>query len=229
MHFIGHRRLWVALLAVALVGCAQKTPRMSWPWAKASADEPAYTGPTPKQRIKELRALAARAGQMPAEEQEKTSLQLAEQLAAEQDSILRCEILRTIGKFPTPTATAMLRAGLEDGDLEVKTTVCNAWAERGDAEAVQVLGDVLTQNKDLDVRLAAARALGKANNQAAVQPLGLALDDPDPALQRRAVESLRQVSGRDFGADVVAWRTYVQGGEPARQRRSVAEVVRQWF
>jgi hypothetical protein len=57
----------------------------------------------------------------------------------------------------------------------------------------------------------------------------MALDDPDPALQRRAVESLRQVTGRDFGNDVVAWRTYVQGGEPARRRPSLVEIWRRWL
>lgn len=216
-------------MAVVLAGCAQKPPRaLHWPWSKPP-DDPALAGPTPKERIKELRALAKTAGQLPVEDQEKTALQLAEQLAAEQDSIIRCEILRTLGKLQTPTAAAMLRAGLEDKDLDVKTAVCNAWGDRGDAEAVQILGDTLTQDPNLDVRLAAARALGKIKNQAAMQPLGLALDDPDPALQRRAVESLREVSGRDFGNDVVAWRTFVQGGEPPRKPSSVAELIRRWF
>lgn len=219
----------MALLALAFAGCAQNAPRaFHWPWAKAP-EESALAGPTPKQRIKELQALAKRAPAMPPEEQEKTSMQLAEQLAAEQDSVIRCEILRTLGKLPTPTSAAMLRAGLEDKDLEVKTTVCDAWGERGDDEAIVVLGDTLAQDPNLDVRLAAARALAKIKKPAAIQPLGLALDDPDPALQRRAVESLKQVSGRDYGNDVVAWRTFAQGGEPPRKPFNVADLFRRWF
>jgi HEAT repeat protein len=224
-----HRRLLIAIVAAGVVGCADRTPRaFYWPWAKAP-DETVQTGPTPKQQIAELRALAKSADVMPAEEHERTALMLAERLAGEQDSILRCEILRTMGTLRSPTAAAMLRAGLEDKDLDVKTTVCEIWGERGDEEAVQVLSDTLTQSTNLDVRLAAARGLGKVKNQAAVEPLGQALDDPDPALQRRAVESLREVTQRDFGNDIVAWRTFVQGGEPARRRPSLVEIWRQWF
>jgi HEAT repeat protein len=168
-------------------------------------------------------------GELPPPEQESTSLRLAEQLADEQDAIIRIEILRTLGRFHTPTADAMLRAGLEDKDIDVKTSVCELLGERGDSNSVQILADTLAQDENLDVRLAAARALGKIKNQAAVQPLGLALDDPDPALQRRAVESLKQVTGRDFGNDVVAWRTFVQGGEPAKRPFSLADIWRRWL
>ncbi len=223
------RRICVVMLLLAVTGCAQKAPSaLRWPWSKAPV-ETASTGPTPKERIKELHALAKRAPEMPPEEQEKQALQLSEQLAAEQDSIIRCEILRTMAYLRTPTAAAMLRAGLEDKDLDVKTAVCDAWGERGDDEAIQILGDTLTQDPNLDVRLAAARGLAKIKKPAAMQPLGLALDDPDPALQRRAVESLREVSGRDFGNDVVAWRTFVQGGEPPHKPFSVADLFRRWF
>jgi len=216
-------------LAAPLSGCAKQAPsRIAWPWSK-KADDVVIAGPTPQERIEELKAISERAEEMPAAEQETVSLRLAEQLAAEQDSIIRCQILRTLGTLRTPTADAMLKAGLEDSDLDVKTTVCAILGQRGDAASVSVLGDTLAQDSNLDVRLAAARALGQIKNEAAVQPLGVALDDPDPAMQRRAVESLRQVTGRDFGNDVVAWRTYVQGGEPARRRATLADLWRRWL
>jgi hypothetical protein len=79
---------------------------------------------------------------------------------------------------------------------------------------------------DLDVRIAAARELGKFEDRAAVQSLGAALDDPDPALQRRAVESLRRISGEDFGNSVPAWRQYVRG-EPVDQPEPPSMV--QWL
>lgn len=229
MHISRQRRWLIALAAASLIGCAQRAPRAFYlPWEKPP-DESVQAGPTPKEQIAELRALAKSAQSMSAEEQERTALRLAERLAGEQDSIIRCEILRAMGPLKTPTAAAMLRAGLEDKDLDVRTSVCEIWGERGDLEAIEVLSETLTQDTNLDVRLAAARGLGKIKNQAAVEPLGTALDDPDPALQRRAVESLKQVTGRNFGNDIVAWRTYVQGGEPARRRPSLVEIWRQWF
>lgn len=229
MFYRGFFSLIVALAVAVSSGCATDTSRrFAWPWDDKS-DDVELVGPTPKERITQLRALAKSAGELALPEQEAASLSLAEQLADEQNSIIRCEILRTLGRFRTPTADAMVRAGLEDKDLDVKTSVCNILGERGDPASVQLLADTLTQVTNLDVRLAAARALGRVKDQAAVQPLGMALDDPDPALQRRAVESLRQVTGRDFGHDVVAWRTFVQGGEPARRRLTLAELWRRWL
>ncbi|MDP7304261.1 MAG: HEAT repeat domain-containing protein, partial [Pirellulaceae bacterium] len=62
-----------------------------------------------------------------------------------------------------------------------------------------------------DVRSAAARALGKfRGSEAAVQALAVALDDPNPAIQHRVTLSMGAVSGRSYGADVVAWREFAQ-------------------
>ena len=68
----------------------------------------------------------------------------------------------------------------------------------------------------VDVRLAAGRALGQLGGDDAVAALRPALDDPDPALQYRAMQSLREITGKDFGDNVVSWREYVRGeGAPA--------------
>jgi hypothetical protein len=153
------------------------------------------------------------------------------QLAYQQetDPLLRMEIIRTLGALPTPESTEVLAAALRDGDREVRITVCRAWAQRGGPEAVQVLSEVLAHDSEIDVRMAAARGLGAMRDppDEAIAALGRALEDRDPALQHRAVVSLRQVTGRDFGDDVNAWREFVQGGNPpqativSRLRRSV--------
>ena len=49
---------------------------------------------------------------------------------------------------------------------------------------------------------------------AAVEALAIALQDPSPALQYRAMESLKKVSGRDLGHDVVAWRNFIESAAP---------------
>jgi HEAT repeat protein len=89
------------------------------------------------------------------------------------------------------------------------------------------LAEVLRRDPDIDVRLAAARSLGEIGDPAAVTALGAALDDTDPAMQVRAVASLREVTGKDFGADVNRWRQYVQGESPSPPEPvSFAERVR---
>jgi len=103
---------------------------------------------------------------------------------------------------------------LSDPDAEVREAACEAWGKQPGAETVAVLGGVLTGDIDLDVRLAAARALGRSKDPAAVTVLGEALEDRDPAMQYRAMLSLRKVTGKDFGVDVNRWQQYVRGETP---------------
>jgi hypothetical protein len=60
-----------------------------------------------------------------------------------------------------------------------------------------------------------------------VPALGVALEDPDPAMQYRAVNSLRAISGRDLGNDVQQWRLYVKGQLP--EEPTFAERLRRLF
>ena len=90
-------------------------------------------------------------------------------------------------------------------------------AERGAAE-----------RRASDVRLAAAKALGETRNPAAVPALGEALADADPAMQYRAVLSLKQATGKDLGNSVDRWQQYVKGEQPA-PAPTLGERIRNWF
>jgi HEAT repeat protein len=112
----------------------------------------------------------------------------------------------------------------------VRVAACEAWSRRGGPEAVHALSKVLHGDTELDVRLAAARALGALRDRTAIPALGLALEDANPALQWRAIQSLKAVSGRDFGDNVPAWRQFVQSGAaPEREHPSLADRVRDLF
>ncbi len=63
----------------------------------------------------------------------------------------------------------------------------------------------------------------------AVDALGLALTDPEPALQFRAMESLAEVTGRDYGHDARKWQAFLRGGSPAESNPSVADSLRNLF
>lgn len=78
-----------------------------------------------------------------------------------------------------------------------------------------LLGERFLKDAELDVRLSAIRTLGSLRDKAAIPTLAKALEDPDPAVQYRAVASLKQVSGRDLGDDVNAWREWALDQLPA--------------
>ncbi len=201
------------------------------PWAQTSqAEHPLPAGVrNPTQRIAELEKLKKSSANQPVEDQERLATALGHELAAEQDPLVRAAILRVMAQLRTETAAAMLRQGLKDADKDVRVLCCELWSERGGPEAARLLSEAVASDTHVDVRLAATRGLGRLNDPQAIEGLTLALDDPDPAMQRRAVESLRNVTDADYGPDVVAWRQYLQGGTPERQAPSIAERFRDIF
>jgi hypothetical protein len=212
--------LWIA----TCLGCAS-APKMQWPAWTGLANED-DSGPkvlTPKDKVDQLRELAKKAPKMDQETQEKVSAELARGITNEQDPILRGQILRTLAVYKTDIAGKVLAAGIHDKDHNVRIAACEAWGVRGGPQAPEVLGAALGHDENFDVKLAAARGLGKVAHPNAIAPLGQALDDPDPAMQRRAMLSLKEASGRDFGGDVAAWREFVHGGQPPVPEESLAQ------
>ena len=67
----------------------------------------------------------------------------------------------------------------------------------------------LEQDEDVDVRLAAARALGHFRHPQAVAALGSTLDERDPALRNRGLLALRDAAEVDLGMDLAAWQDHV--------------------
>ena len=221
---------WLLLATFpAMVGCAESGTATSWmPWGRDNSQVAGIASPS--QRISDLKALADQAGKKSPDEKQRISEQLASAIRNEGDPLIRAELIRTLGAYPTPTADAVLRAALGDPDTDVRVAACGAWSRRGSSEAIQLLGDTLRGDTDTDVRLAAARALGQTGDQSAVAPLGDALADKDPAIQYRAVLALREVTGKDFGNDVTRWQQYARGEVPAAEpSTSIAERVRNWF
>lgn len=183
----------------------------------------------PQARIEKLQALATTARGGGAAEQEQISAELAQSIQTEEDPLMRAEILRVLAVCRTPTAGAVLTAAMRDADHDVRVVCCEAWAERGGEDAMRALTDLLANDQNIDVRLAAARALGGLRDPAAATALATALEDGDPAMQYRAVQSLRAVSGRDFGNDANAWREFANGGNPQPQPSSFVQRWLDWF
>jgi hypothetical protein len=189
----------------------------------------ADSGPQVRTRADQLKDLRELAKTLPASDtakQEQVTLELSQTIRTENDTIVRAQILRTISVCSTVGAGRVLAAGLQDGDSNVRAAACEGIGRRGGPDAVPALAGVLRSDTDIDVRIAAARGLGDARGDAAVEALVAALEDPNPALQLRGVRSLEKITGRDFGDDVEAWRTFCQGGTPQLRSESVATRLR---
>lgn len=182
-------------------------------WGKPDADPSG--APTPRELMTQLHTLQQEIPAMTPEAQHAQALELAQRYRNESDPILRAQLVRTIAGCGSPTAGETLAAALGDSDRDVRRIACNAWADHGGPQAVPNLARVLRHDKSSDVRIEAARSLGRLKGSDVVEALAPALDDPDPALQFRAVQSLRSATDKDFGDDVNAWREFVQGGAPA--------------
>ncbi|MFV2067543.1 MAG: HEAT repeat domain-containing protein, partial [Pirellulales bacterium] len=148
-------------------------------------------------------------------------------LRNETDPLVRERIIHTLAELNTPAAAALLRAGLNDADPDVRIACCKGVGGHRDTESLTALTEVLRHDEDIDVRLAATRTLGAFRDPAAVSAMAIALEDRDPALQYRAVQSLRQMTGLDYGNDVTRWLEIAQRGElPPHPPVSVVERLR---
>lgn len=206
------------VILATLSGCTEgfMLHQNGWnPWVRKKwAEDEAYIETLHARRDK-LRALAANADQMPPAEQERVSRDLVSLLNEDSIVLLRLEAIRTLGAFQTSTAANALHHALKDGDPEVRIAAVKAFEQRGGQESFDALATTINSDTNIDVRLAATRAMASYRGPAAEQALAIALDDKDPALQYRAMQSLRDISDRDYGNNAVAWREYLRGGNPA--------------
>jgi HEAT repeat protein len=215
----------LAALLPAVVGCSGWLP---WTASDKSKKNAELYGPTANQRIEQLAADAKQAKAAGASHGVDFTRQLAEQLLTEHDARVRCEIVTTAGEFDTASALAICKGALQDPDERVRMRACDVWRKRGGSEAVQLLANRYRADRELDVRLRAIRMLGELENDGAIPVLAEALEDPDPAVQYRAVAALKQVSGRDLGNDVNAWREWAADPGEA-EPWSIAEAWRKLF
>lgn len=211
--------LVASLLAIESSGCRHfdmADPGGILPFQREPRTDKVPGLATPAERMAVLRKLADRASQASPAEQEKISKDLSVAIRKEADPSLRAEIVRTLSYYPTKSASLTLRSALNDSEANVRIAACNAWGRRGGPEAIEILSGVVFGDVDSDVRLTAVRALGQTADPKAKAALGHALANPDPAMQRRAMLALKEVTGEDFGGDAGKWRAYLDGQMPER-------------
>jgi HEAT repeat protein len=214
----------IALLLIALGGCAtyDRYRPTFWPFPERKLT----TFHTPSMRVDAVHEFAMKSTGEDSPEQRQITDQLARQIQVEPDPLVRQAVVTSIAEYKTPMALQVLQAGLNDENAAVRISCCRALGKRADPTSVQSLSGALKQDKDIDVRMAAAEALGKIKSPEAIKALAVALDDRDPALQYAGVQSLKAITGKDYGPDVQAWRQVAAGQAPAPYTPSVAERLR---
>ena len=218
--------VFVLLASLTLTGCA------SWnPWnrrEKAARDQEKY-GFTADTRIKKLAERSKIVKSESTQNQLEFTQDLVRMMLEEHDPSVRSKILETAAEYDTAAATAICAGAMQDPNEMVRIRACDVWAKRGGAEAVQLLATRFQTDADLDVRLRALKMLGELKDKQAIPVLARALEDGDPAVQYRAVASLKQVSGRDLGNDVNAWREWAADPDANKAEWSIAEGFRRLF
>lgn len=184
-----------------------------------SADE--EMGPTFHRRIADLRDLQRSAKRLAPEVRERTVTEMTELVRQDDNPLIRSAGVKVLGEIPTLTALAGIQAAAVDPDPLVRTAACQAFGRRADADSAAALARLAANDADTDVRLAAVAALGHCQDEQAVQALTQALDDSNPAIQFRAVQSLKSSTGQSLGDNIAVWRAYLHG-EPSPEQPAVS-------
>ncbi|MCC9604758.1 HEAT repeat domain-containing protein [Blastopirellula sp. JC732] len=204
-------------LLICVLGCT-KNGAISSPFGWGIKDDPADLakyGPSPTQRRDDIRRMSRYTHEMSDSERQLNANKLTQQLKDEQDPLLRIEILKALAALQTPAAQEGLRMGLYDNEPRVRVMAVETLVVGKDPKAVEELGDLIVRDRELDVRLAAAKALEQFDSPESRKALAPAIQDRDPALRYVAIQSLKEHSQVDYGGDTAKWEAYAMGEKPS--------------
>jgi HEAT repeats len=220
--------LLFGMFALLQTGCAEgplwKTGRF-FPWSQKKWKQDEQIAETVYAKRDRLRSMGRRAKFMDEAEQQQAVAELAEMIRSEKTLIVRLEAVRALGKIPLPSASSVLEEALNEPEADLRVTAIQSMRNRHDPSSVAALQKVIGSDSDTDVRREAIRSLADYEGPEVVQALGLALNENDPAIQYLAMQSLREVTREDLGADVNAWRQFVNG-EPVTTESSEEQLAK---
>lgn len=177
-------------------------------------------GVTDHQRREELLSLVESMPTLPADRQQYWSGHLEQIFANDESPEMRRLAVLAAGKSQSPGMIQMIEKGLEDDNLKVRMEACRALGNRSEEEAARLLAATVGKSQDKDVRHAAITALASHPGQIAADSLKLALQERDPATRDLVIGSLRQSTGKDYGADPETWIAALNGKEVPEQPAS---------
>lgn len=215
-------RILLLLIAIGTVhqfsGCSEGPLWRSGkynPWVRNKWAEEEKIADTLFTRKNRMETVVRNAVNGPINVQEDAAQALSDIVFRDKVLLMRLHAVRLLGQLKnSPSAVETLIKASKDNDRDIRLAAIESWKTLGSDTAVPQLQEIIGSDTDIDVRLAATEALGYFPGRASVSALSLSLNDRNPALQVRATESLRKVTGEPLGRNVVAWQQYVKNVAP---------------
>jgi hypothetical protein len=204
-------------LCVGLTGCAEgKLWRTGQyvPWAQNKWIEEEKIADTLFVKKREMREKVEYAINGTQQDQQSAANFLAEIIRRDSILLHRIYAVQLLGQLDCPASLKALLEATEDSNSEIRIAAIGSLEKLPADESLP--------------RLAAARSIGEFTGERAITAVAVALDDQDPALQRRVMQSLEKITGEPLGTNQIAWEKYVKATTsdrmpPARQPKSTID------
>ena len=195
------------------------------PYYRSQWDKDLQLGPTYEQRMAELNLLKEQLPAMSATQQTAWAERLATIVANDASPELRARAVLTMGAIQSQETVEALNIASGDDNEKVRLAACKAWkSQQGAAARDMLLSLAQRDSETTSVRKAAVDSLAAFDEAEVRTALGRLLDDSSPAIQFQVAQSLKTMSGRDYGGDLESWKHYLAGENiPEPPTESVAE------
>lgn len=185
------------------------------PYFQAEYRKDRALGPIFEDRLSELDLLKSQLPTMDASKQSQWASQLEQIILADPSSELRSRAVVAVASIETEAALRALNAASSDEVEKVRLAACKSWQIRGDRAARDMLISMASKpDETTSVRQAAIEALSTFNDEDVKQTLAVLLDDRSPAIQYQVAQSLKEMTGADYGGDFESWKQYMAGLNP---------------
>ena len=141
---------------------------------------------------------------------ERTYVDLYRVLSTESsDPLVQAAGIRALGRWGSPEDAVVIADQLENEYRQVRLEASIA-LQRIHEESVEdrIWRRLVDESEDEAIRIELAIALGQYPTDSAFQALALTLEDRSLAMNLAAADSLRVLTGRDFGIDGPAWLSW---------------------
>lgn len=136
---------------------------------------------------------------------EEPYLKVYREAIADTDPMVRAASAHALGLHGQPADALLLATALGDSSQLVRWEAAKGLQRIHNDQAVAPLIEAMVEDEDVDVRMAAATALGQYRERGVIEALIRGLDDRSLGVAVHARRSLNILTGENFGTDPVAW------------------------
>jgi hypothetical protein len=186
-------------------------------------------GVTDHERRQQLAKLAKTIDSLPPERQQFWAGHLEQMLEHDESPEMRRLVVQAAGRMEDPAALRLIEQGLDDASVKVRMEACRSLGNKTGDEATRMLVATVGTDTNQDVKHSAMVALSHHKNQIAIDSLRIALSDRNPATRDLAMESLRGVTGKNYGDDPQVWIAALDGKSTEEAPVRFADRIRDLF